>query len=162
LFIMAVAPALPWRKATGDLLGRRLVWPAWGATLTVAACVALGVRGLAPLAAFGLGAFAAGAAVRQLALSTRRQGLRGLLGRAIGTPSVRSGPVDDVYLTVAAPPTTPHGPAVIGVTVQPLIAWLWIGGGLMGFGTLLAAVPGRRRRPTDPASAPVPEEGRAA
>ena len=246
LFIMAVAPALPWRKATGDLLGRRLLWPAWGATLTVAACVALGVRGLAPLVAFGLGAFAAGAAVRQLALSTRRQGLRGLVGRAnggmvvhvgvvvvavafaaaqsfghraelrlregqtvrsgghtvtylgsrvvdypthralvarvrvdggrvfepalnqfsassgpaIGTPSVRTGPVDDVYLTVAAAPTVPHGPAVIGVIVQPLIAWLWIGGSLMGFGTLLAAVPGRRRRPTDPASAPVGADGR--
>jgi cytochrome c-type biogenesis protein CcmF len=37
--------------------------------------------------------------------------------------------------------------------------WLWIGGLLMAFGTLLAAFPGaRRRRPVDPVSAPVPEE----
>src|SRR5438045_98011 len=72
LFIMAIAPALPWRKASGELLRTRLQWPAWFATLTVVACVVLGVRGLSPLVAFGLGAFAAGAAVRQLVLSGRR------------------------------------------------------------------------------------------
>ena len=44
--------------------------------------------------------------------------------------------------------------AAIGVFVKPLILWLWIGGGLMALGTLLAAWPGRRRRPTQPASEP--------
>jgi hypothetical protein len=33
--------------------------------------------------------------------------------------------------------------------------WLWIGAGLIGFGSVLSAIPGRRRRPTDPVSAPV-------
>jgi hypothetical protein len=33
---------------------------------------------------------------------------------------------------------------------------MWIGGGLMALGTVLAAFPGQRRRPTDPTSAPVP------
>src|SRR3546814_9963237 len=33
--------------------------------------------------------------------------------------------------------------------------WLWVGGGIMAFGTILAAWPGRRRRPTDPTSAPI-------
>jgi cytochrome c-type biogenesis protein CcmF len=34
---------------------------------------------------------------------------------------------------------------------------MWIGAGLMAIGTILAAFPGkRRRRPTDPTSAPVP------
>jgi hypothetical protein len=37
---------------------------------------------------------------------------------------------------------------------------LWIGGALMGVGTLLSAFPGKRRRKaTDPVSAPVPVEG---
>ena len=46
--------------------------------------------------------------------------------------------------------------ATIRVFVKPLILWLWIGGGLMAVGTLLAAFPGRRRRrPTDPVSAPI-------
>jgi cytochrome c-type biogenesis protein CcmF len=72
--------------------------------------------------------------------------------QAVGTPSVRVGPVDDVYLTLVQGPSQPGGEAVIGVVVQPLVSWLWVGGGLMGLGTLLAAVPGRRRRPTQPAS----------
>jgi cytochrome c-type biogenesis protein CcmF len=39
--------------------------------------------------------------------------------------------------------------------VQPLIAWLWTGGGIMAFGTFLAAWPGRKRRPTAPDAEPV-------
>jgi cytochrome c-type biogenesis protein CcmF len=39
-----------------------------------------------------------------------------------------------------------------------MVMWLWIGGGLMGVGTLLSAFPGRRRKPTDATSAPVPSE----
>jgi cytochrome c-type biogenesis protein CcmF len=240
LFLMAVAPALPWRKASGELLRHRLQWPAWTGTLTIAVLVAFGVRGFVPLVAFGLGAFAAGAAVRQLALATRRQGWRGLVGRAnggmvvhlgvvliavafaasqsygtgrevrlkpgqsasvgghtvtylgsatvertnkqslvarvridggkvyapqiqkfpfatqgIGSPSVKTSLTEDVYLTLVSPPTSDGGSAVIGVFVQPLIAWLWIGGLVMGLGTALAAWPGRRRRrPTDAASVP--------
>jgi cytochrome c-type biogenesis protein CcmF len=239
LFLMAVAPALPWRKASGELLHRRLLWPAWAATAVVVACVLAGYRGLAPLLAFGLGAFAAGSAIRHLVLSTRsarRSGgtlLQGMLGRAnggmvvhlgviviavafaasqsyghkkefrlepnqtahlaghsvtflgthtirhpnkttvvarvrvdggqvyepalhqfpfasqpIGSPSVRSRPFDDVYLTVVAAPEPGQTAAVIGVSVQPLIAWLWTGGGIMALGTALAAWPGRggRRR----------------
>jgi cytochrome c-type biogenesis protein CcmF len=78
--------------------------------------------------------------------------------QAIGSPSVKSGLRDDVYLTLAAAPDRPGGTAVIGVFVQPLIYWLWIGGGVMALGTALAAWPGRRRRPTAPVSAPVETE----
>ena len=246
LFLMAVAPALPWRKAAAETLHRRLLWPAWAGTLTVVACVAAGLRGLGPLLAFGLAAFAGASAARQLALSVRaahRSGeppWRALSGRAnggmvvhigvvvvavgfaassayghraqfrlapgqsarlaghtvaylgtstvdhankkttsarvrvddgkvyapalnqfpfgsqaIGTPSVKTGPLSDVYLTLVAPPDE-AGVAVIGVNVQPLIAWLWTGGAIMGFGTFLAAWPGRRRRPTAPDAAPAP------
>ena len=46
--------------------------------------------------------------------------------------------------------------ATIRVFTKPMILWLWIGGAVMAIGTLLAAFPGRRRRrPTDPASAPI-------
>ena len=41
----------------------------------------------------------------------------------------------------------------IGVVIEPLVAWLWAGGLLIGVGGLLALIPGSRRRPTDPASA---------
>jgi cytochrome c-type biogenesis protein CcmF len=67
----------------------------------------------------------------------------------IGTPSVRSRPSEDVYLTLAGTPATPGGPAVIGVIVEPLVMWIWVGGGVIIAGSVLAAWPGRRRRPTD-------------
>ena len=44
--------------------------------------------------------------------------------------------------------------AVIGVNIQPLVAWLWAGGTVMGFGTFLAAWPGRPRRPSRSDSEP--------
>ena len=43
------------------------------------------------------------------------------------------------------------------VIVQPMILWLWVGGGLMFVGTFLAAFPGRRD-PLDPVSAPAARE----
>jgi cytochrome c-type biogenesis protein CcmF len=93
LFLMAVAPVLPWRKASTETLSARLLWPAWlGAAALVVAVVA-GARGLAPLLAFGLGGFAAGAALRQLVLATRRQGWRGLVGRTNGGMFVHLGVV---------------------------------------------------------------------
>ncbi|HLI73424.1 MAG TPA: heme lyase CcmF/NrfE family subunit [Acidimicrobiales bacterium] len=247
LFLMAVGPALPWRKAAPRTLRTRLVIPAWAGALVVVACVAVGVRGVVPLAAFGLGAFAFAANVRQLVLAAHgahRRGAgawRGLVGRAnggmvvhlgvvviavalaaatsfghrgevtlhrgaaavsdghriaftglahvrtpartatealvfvdgrgplrpavsqfgsdssaVGTPAIDSSWRDDVYLTIDALPTTASGAVTIGVTVQPLVSWLWAGGVLLVIGAALAAVPGRRRRPTDPASAPGP------
>ena len=279
LFLMAIAPVLPWRKASGELLRHRLYWPMWVATASLVFAVVIGARGLAPLVAFFLGGLAAGSALRQIVLAARRQGWRGLVGRAnggmvvhlgvviiavafaasqsfahqgefrlspgdsavvaghrvtylgietverpekvvvqarvrvddagvftpalnrfqfggqaIGTPSVRVGFADDVYLALLALPGEegsvtgtgsdtsdaladaagegsddgstagdadqaagqPASDAVLlRVIVQPMIVWLWIGGGVMAFGTILAAWPGRRRRPTDPVSAPV-------
>ncbi len=51
-------------------------------------------------------------------------------------------------------PNLPAGSVAIGVVVEPLLAWLWAGGLLVGLGGLLALVPGSRRRATDPVSAP--------
>ena len=70
----------------------------------------------------------------------------------IGTPSVHSRPTEDIYLTLAGTPATPDGPVVIGVIVEPLVMWIWVGGGIMIVGAALSAWPGRRRRPTDPVS----------
>jgi len=93
LFLMAVAPVLPWRKASTEVLSARLFWPAWAGAAAVVVAVLLGARGLAPLLAFGLGGFAAGAAVRQVVLATRRQGWRGLVGRTNGGMIVHIGVV---------------------------------------------------------------------
>jgi len=244
LFLMAIAPVLPWRKASGELLRHRLFWPACAAAGVLVACVAGGVRGLNPLLAFGLGAFAGASALRQVVLATRRQGWRGFVGRANGgmivhlgvvmiavafaashsfahqtqlslkpgqtahfdghtfkflgmrsesfathsavaadvrvdggkvyapaisdypfaseevpTPSVRTGPASDIYLTLDSTPPAAGGPVVVGVIVEPLVMWIWVGGGVIIAGAALSAWPGRRRRrPTDPVGATVGAE----
>jgi len=40
----------------------------------------------------------------------------------------------------------PAGSVVLGVTVEPLIAWLWIGGLIIGLGSVLSFL---RRRHND-------------
>ncbi len=229
LFLMAVGPVLPWHRATGEVLRRRLVGPAWMATAAVVVALVAGGRDPVPLLAFGLGGFAAGTALRQLATAVRRHHWGGLVGRtnggmivhlgvvvmavalvssgsygraaefhlrpgqsaslarhrvtylgvstttsprkdvttvrirvdggqiyapkltkfpfssqAIGTPSVRSRLLDDVYLTLVSTPPDPGGVASIGVIIQPLIFWLWFGGGVIAIGAVLAGVSRRR------------------
>jgi cytochrome c-type biogenesis protein CcmF len=254
LFLMAVAPALPWRAASGEVLRGRLAMPAWAGALTMAAAAALGARGVAQLVAFGLGAFAVAGIVRQyrLGVAARRRstqegwaaalrstvaGNRRLYGglvvhtgvvviavalaassgystkrefrmrqgervtmaghrftylgseqtetgqkrtltarvrvdrgrerlgiyepalsifpnatQAIGTPSVRTGVLRDVYLTLVSSPDG-DGRVTLGVQVNPLVLWLWIGGGIVVAGTIVAIWPARRsRRGAAPAS----------
>ena len=69
---------------------------------------------------------------------------------------MRVGVVDDVYLTLQALPEEGSDEVLLRVVVQPLVLWLWVGGGVMALGTVLAAWPGPRRRPTDPTSAVLP------
>ena len=80
-------------------------------------------------------------------------------GRLIGTPSVKTGLLEDVYLTVTRLPDEGSDAVTLRVIIQPMALWLWVGGGVMALGTVLSAWPGRhRRRPTDPVSAPIPLE----
>ena len=64
---------------------------------------------------------------------------------AIGTPSVRTGVTTDVYLTLVSSPNA-RGRITLGVAIFPLVVWIWIGGALIGAGTVWALVPARRRR----------------
>jgi cytochrome c-type biogenesis protein CcmF len=231
LFLMAVAPMLPWRGASSATVRDRLFWPAAFSALVMAVCVVFGLRGIWMIAGFGLGALVAGSSVRQIALSVRRFGVQGFLGRtsggmiahlgfailavavvasqsyqhrvelslkpgesavvsghrieflglqalqfenksstvaevrvdggkvyrpalssfpnsndAVGTPSVRTTPLEDVYLTLVRAPAESGGPSVISVIVQPLIMWLWIGGAVIAAGSLIALIPQQRRK----------------
>jgi cytochrome c-type biogenesis protein CcmF len=263
LFLMAAAPALPWRATSGEVMCNRLLVPAWIGGLTMLVAVILGARGLAEVLAYGLGAFATAGIVRQFVLGIR--GRRRALGESsavavgratrsnprlygglvvhfgivliavvlaassayganrnvklrkgesatvsgytltylgshtsrsdqkvtysvdikvqkgdrslgtyapaistfpnssegIGTPSVHTGPVDDVYLTLVSSPNAQRQ-ITLGVRINPLIVWLWIGGGFMALGTILALSPRLRRRPKaiasdDLARPPLPE-----
>jgi len=234
LFLMAIAPALPWGRADSGVLSRGLLAPAATGAAAMVVAVAVGSRGWAPTLAVGLGGFAAGGALRPLLRAVRSGGVWGLLGRSsggmvvhlgvaivavafacsssfirqaefrfeapgdqatiaghqlvfdglveverpekteirvelfvdgrryapaisrfpfggrtIGTPATRSSWRDDVQLAVlAVPDDRGSASTVVRVTVQPLVWWLWVGGGVMVVGTLLAAVPARRRKPT--------------
>jgi len=99
LFFMAVAPALPWRKAGEGVLRRRLAVAAWTGAGVVVICVLAGVRGFAPLLAFGLGGFAGASAIRQLVLAAAASHKAGagiwrvLFGRSNGGMVVHLGVV---------------------------------------------------------------------
>ena len=242
LFLMAAAPALPWRATSGEVVRNRLLVPAWIGGLTMLVAVILGARGLAEVLAYGLGAFATAGIVRQFLLGIR--GRRRALGEsravALGR-ATRSNPrlygglvvhfgvvliavvlaassayganrdvklrrgqsttvsgytltylgvahrafrpedhglgrrqgrsratvcsaptrrrsrptrtaprgsarrrctpalVEDVYLTLVSSPN-PQRRVTLGVRINPMIVWLWIGGGVMALGTILALV----------------------
>jgi cytochrome c-type biogenesis protein CcmF len=91
LFIMAVAPVLPWHRDGRELLSQRLLVPALMGVASLVFSVAVGATGLAPLLAFGLGGFAAGSALRHLVRAVRVQRLRGFVGRANGGMVVHLG-----------------------------------------------------------------------
>ena len=247
LFLMAVAPALPWRAANADLLHRRLAVPAALATGAGVIAVTAGMRGIAPVLAITLGVFAVAGIVRQVVVAMRshRQhrgtgwtttlfrvvaGNRRLYGglvvhagvvliavafavsssytierevtldpgesasvggyqvtfvdtersvvdgkqrlsarfalrdgdrslgtyapaltqypnftQAIGTPSVRTGVLEDVYLSILRAPAEGEEGVSVAIKVNPLIVWLWVGAGVMAAGTAIAAWPTRHR-----------------
>jgi cytochrome c-type biogenesis protein CcmF len=244
LFLMAIAPVLPWRRASAELLRTRLLWPVAAATLTLVICVLTGLRGLYPLLTFGLGAMAGGSALRQLVLAVRgahragRSPLSGFVGRANGgmivhlgvvmcavaiaasgaysttkemvlkpgqsdtigshtikfigvepierlgdreitrlkfqtdgsridepaftkfletgqpilTPSVKTGWFSDLYFRLVRLPDENRTETAVEMKIEPMVLWLWIGGFVMAFGTILSIVPGKRRRATAPSS----------
>ncbi|MBM3673626.1 MAG: heme lyase CcmF/NrfE family subunit [Actinobacteria bacterium] len=75
--------------------------------------------------------------------------------QGIGTPSVRTGLVEDLYLTLVSSPNA-RGRVTVNVSVQPMTLWIWLGGSVMALGTLVALTPSVRRRP-----ARVEEEAKA-
>jgi cytochrome c-type biogenesis protein CcmF len=76
--------------------------------------------------------------------------------QAIGTPSVRTGVTTDIYLTLVSSPNV-RGRITLGVAVFPLVVWIWIGGALIGLGTIWALVPARKRQVLPAARASVGE-----
>jgi cytochrome c-type biogenesis protein CcmF len=245
LFMMAIAPALPWRATSGDVLRRRVVIPAWFAVAVMLVAALAGVGSVWTLLAFGFAAFAVGGIVRQFAVGISGQRASGAswmqaplrtvtgsprfygglivhlgivaiavalasstafttkdevrlqrnesatvggytvtyLGSefdrgdqkntvkarvrierggddlgvyapaistfpgdvtGIATPSVRTGLLRDVYLTLVSSPNE-RGRITLGVAINPLVIWIWIGGGLLAVGTAIALIPQRRR-----------------
>ncbi len=66
------------------------------------------------------------------------------MGQPIGTPEVRSGLDEDLYLSLINVDPVARS-ASVDVLIEPLVWWLWFGGGVMSLGTVVAAWPARRR-----------------
>ncbi len=64
---------------------------------------------------------------------------------AIGTPSVKAGLTRDVYITLTSSPDQ-RGQVSIGVFINPLVTWLWVGGLMMVIGAIITGIPRRRRQ----------------
>jgi cytochrome c-type biogenesis protein CcmF len=247
LFLMAVAPALPWRAASGDVLRNRLLVPAYAGVAAMLLTLVFLTRTLATVLAFGLATFAIVAIVRETALAVRARrradgtgwlksttgtvrgnprryggfvvhvgviliavalAAAGAFGtkqevrlhrgdaatvsgykvtfvdtrksstgqkttvsadlkvekggrdlgtyapavstfpnsqEAIGTPSVRTGLLEDVYLTIISSPNE-QGRITVAIAVNSMTVWVWIGGLLMALGTIVALAPSVKRR----------------
>jgi cytochrome c-type biogenesis protein CcmF len=63
----------------------------------------------------------------------------------VPTPDVRSGVFGDLYLNLMA--FRPDGStATIKAIYEPLVPWIWFGGGVVVFGAIIGSWPGGRRR----------------
>ena len=67
-------------------------------------------------------------------------------GRIVGNPDTASSPVRDVQVSVVSLPDGDNPEAVLRVTVQPMVLWLWVGGGIIGCGVVLCLWPKKRAR----------------
>ncbi len=70
LFLMGVGPALPWRRASSDVIRRQLMPPAIAAVVGAVVAFAVGARSAYALAAYGFAAFALTANVREFVSGT--------------------------------------------------------------------------------------------
>jgi cytochrome c-type biogenesis protein CcmF len=67
------------------------------------------------------------------------------MNQAIGTPTVISRLDEDLYLSLVQ--VDPEAKmASLSVVVEPLVWWLWFGGGVMLLGSIIAGWPTRRRK----------------
>ncbi len=62
----------------------------------------------------------------------------------VNTPGVRSGPLDDLYINLLAFERNGSS-ATVHVIVQPLVAWIWLGGLIVALGAAFGTVPLPRR-----------------
>jgi cytochrome c-type biogenesis protein CcmF len=80
----------------------------------------------------------------------------------IATPAVRTAAGEDLYVTLLAGDPA-SGEVTLHVFVNPLVAWIWIGGAVVLLGASFAAWPERRREPEPaPVAEPLPTSGAVA
>ncbi len=229
LFLMAIAPMLPWGRASAARVESSILGPTLATAVVMGLSVAGGVRSGWALGGFGLATFAGVATLTQLvgvARSTRdlrriggllvhlgvvviavaitasqqfaskhqvtlskgevgnaggyrleyegrtvertsdririsarihvREGDESLgvfrpsvsvfpnANQAIGNPAIDTGLTEDVYLTLVSSPTS-SDEVQVTLATNPMVGWIWGGGGIIGIGAALAMAARPRR-----------------
>ena len=80
-------------------------------------------------------------------LEPARATYAGLGGQSLTHAAISSTPIADVYVVLAA--VNDDGSASFQIFVNPLVTWIWAGGGIIILGVILGNV-GERRRAVDP------------
>ena len=63
----------------------------------------------------------------------------------VGRAVYRSTLIEDLYIILSGFSEVEQNQATLKVLVRPLVAWMWIGGFVIAFGTIVAVLPGRRK-----------------
>jgi cytochrome c-type biogenesis protein CcmF len=82
---------------------------------------------------------------RKLATVRPERNLHSNVQGAVTEVALRMSLLRDLYVVLAS--LEADGLAAFQVLINPMVVWLWIGGGVLIVGTLVAAWPARRRRP---------------
>jgi cytochrome c-type biogenesis protein CcmF len=81
---------------------------------------------------------------RRIATVQPERNLHSNVDGAVTEVALRSNLKEDLYVVLAS--LEPDGLAAFQVLINPLVVWLWIGGGVLASGTLIATWPTRRAR----------------
>ena len=80
---------------------------------------------------------------KQVGVVTPRQNFYATQEQPVPTPSVRTTPASDVYANLMAFKSD-GSDATLRVLIEPLVVWIWIGGGIVCLGALISLWPRRR------------------
>src|SRR5207237_812466 len=153
LFLAGVGPVIAWRRASPANLRRAFAAPvAAGAVAALALAVARVPFGWA-FATFALSAFVLGTVVQEFWRGVRaRQATLAPEKRFYKRPqqpttevAMRSTLAEDLYLVLGSY-DAPTGLITLQAYVNPLVAWLWIGGFIMAGGTIVTMWPSAAER----------------
>jgi cytochrome c-type biogenesis protein CcmF len=82
-------------------------------------------------------AFSIGSGGERLAVMRPRLNYYPMSDQPIGTPRVRTRPTEDLYLSLSAY-ARDGSTATVNVIVNPMVVWIWFGGGVVALGALFA------------------------
>ena len=82
---------------------------------------------------------------REIGFLSPKQQVYTSLNQSVMQPGVKSNLIVDVYAVMISGSAITEDEAAFTIYINPLVKWLWIGAGMLTAGTLLAALPDKKR-----------------